>query len=544
MMNKRISRSITISALALLGVTIGCANIAGSGPQVAASQTARAAKTSLASSARRTGFTPSPQAPHVVPVAQSGSPPPAIDLSAYNPPVGNQGEIGSCSAWATGYYLRGWYAKRDGYYPSHGFAAMYTYSQVVQPGDGATSFAQNLDIQKAQGIDSNGDYLHLSDDANTRPNDSERTNAERYKISGYIDVSNPDHSVAFAQWITNTLAAGNPVAIGIPVYPEFKNATSSSWFINTPADTGALLGYHAVFAYGYDQRGVWVENQWGTDWGKNGTAELSWDYIAGLAVEGVSITPQTPPTAWQQLPGAATDISVGADGSVWALGVIPVYGGYGVYHWNPRTWTWDVIDGGAVRIAVGPDGSPWVVNSFHNIWHRTGGSWAQIAGSAQDIGVGANGYVWIVSWTLHDATCKPHPCDGGVQYYTGTDWRQISGGAARIAVDAQGLPWVVSATGAISRWTGSAWSQLPGSGTDIGVGADLPTGVNQPWVIGTDGGVYYWITANNAAAGWGRTDGLAVAVTAGPSGNAWVVNSAGSIFQRSPNVDVSPPPKR
>jgi hypothetical protein len=341
-MNRQISRIMTITALALLGVTIACANDAGSnansGPHGAASQTAHAAsKTTSTSGAHATGFAPNPQALPVAPSARSGSPPPAIDLSAYSPPVGDQGETGSCSAWATGYYLRGWYAKRDGYYPSQGFAAIYTYSQAVQPGKSGSSFAQNLDILKGQGIDSNGDYQHLSDDPNTQPNDAERTNAARYKIADYTDVSNPDHSVNFAGWISDTLASGNPVAIGIPIYPEFKNATATNWFVNTPADTGSPLGYHAVFAYAYDFRGVWVENQWGTDWGKNGTAELSWDYIAGLAVEAVSITPQTPAPAWQQLPGAATDISVGADGSIWALGVTPVYGGYGIYHWNPRT---------------------------------------------------------------------------------------------------------------------------------------------------------------------------------------------------------------
>jgi len=35
---------------------------------------------------------------------------------------------------------------------------------------------------------------------------------------------------------------------------------------------------------------------------------------------------------WQQLPGLAKDIGVGADGSVWVIGMDPEPGGYGIHH--------------------------------------------------------------------------------------------------------------------------------------------------------------------------------------------------------------------
>jgi len=28
-----------------------------------------------------------------------------------------------------------------------------------------------------------------------------------------------------------------------------------------------------------DSIGAWIENQWGTSWGKNGWVELTWDFI-------------------------------------------------------------------------------------------------------------------------------------------------------------------------------------------------------------------------------------------------------------------------
>lgn len=64
---------------------------------------------------------------------------------------------------------------------------------------------------------------------------------------------------------------------------------------------------------------------------------------------------------WNSRPGAAVDIGVGANGSVWVIGTNRVAKGFGIYRWTGRGW--QNIPGGAVRIAVDPRGIPWVVNS-------------------------------------------------------------------------------------------------------------------------------------------------------------------------------------
>lgn len=73
-------------------------------------------------------------------------------------------------------------------------------------------------------------------------------------------------------------------------------------------------------------------------------------------------TPQTPASGtWRLLPNGATDIGIGANGSVWITGTNPVPGGYGIYQWNGSGWV--AIPGGAVRIAVDPFGNPWVADN-------------------------------------------------------------------------------------------------------------------------------------------------------------------------------------
>jgi len=71
-------------------------------------------------------------------------------------------------------------------------------------------------------------------------------------------------------------------------------------------------------------------------------------------------------SGWARGPGAATDIAVGGDGSLWVIGTHPVPGGYGIYRWTGTSW--GNVAGGAVSITVGPLGRPWVINSAHRIF--------------------------------------------------------------------------------------------------------------------------------------------------------------------------------
>ena len=61
-------------------------------------------------------------------VSSSATLPSSVDLSSNAPPVGDQGPVGSCAAWAETYGLRGYYTTMAGAYPQGGLAPMFTYS--------------------------------------------------------------------------------------------------------------------------------------------------------------------------------------------------------------------------------------------------------------------------------------------------------------------------------------------------------------------------------------------------------------------------------
>lgn len=62
--------------------------------------------------------------------------------------------------------------------------------------------------------------------------------------------------------------------VGFQIDEGWYSVTNQMYQINS---RGRNLGGHAVNLAGYDQNYVYVLNQWGTSWGANGYAVMSWD---------------------------------------------------------------------------------------------------------------------------------------------------------------------------------------------------------------------------------------------------------------------------
>lgn len=214
---------------------------------------------------------------------------------------------------------------------------------------------------------------------------------------------------------------------------------------------------------------------------------------------------------WQRLDGEASDIGVGADGSVWVIGTDERGGGFGIYHWNGAGWS--RVEGGAVRIDVDPSGMPWIVNDSHDIYRRVDNRWLRVAGEARDIGIGADGSVWVTS-------------GGGTFRWNGVDWDPFRGSGTRIDVDPSGNPWVVNSSDKIYQLIAGHWTRRTGAGRDIGIGAD-----GSVWLVGTsdddgDHGVYRW-----TGEFWNRVIGSLRHISVDPDGYPWAASSSGNIYR-------------
>jgi hypothetical protein len=148
------------------------------------------------------------------------------------------------------------------------------------------------------------------------------------------------------------------------------------------------------------------------------------------------------PSGWERLPGLARDIGIGADGSVWVVGITQTAGGFTLHRWNGRDW--DLMPGGAVRIDVDRHGNPWVVNDRGEIFRWTSGrQWQRLPGSATAVTVSNDGTAWILGM-------DQVPGGFSIQRWTGRGWRRVEGGA--IAISAAAVPWLVNSENRIFRW--------------------------------------------------------------------------------------------
>jgi hypothetical protein len=234
------------------------------------------------------------------------------------------------------------------------------------------------------------------------------------------------------------------------------------------------------------------------------------------AFDGPAGLPPRPPPGFVLLPGAATDIGVGANGSVWVTGVNTVSGGFGPWHWTGSNWA--PVTGGGVGIAVDPAGNPWMVNSGDHIYHWNSSGWVVYPGEATDVGVGASGSVWITG-------VNTVPGGFGLWHWSGRVWTRGTGGGVGIAVDPAGNPWVVNSGDHIYHWNGTRWLAYPGEATAIGVGAD-----GSVWVAGANpvpGGFGVWHWSGTA---WQEVPGGSVRIAVEPNGDPWIIDAGHQIL--------------
>jgi hypothetical protein len=224
-------------------------------------------------------------------VQQTTTLPASVNLSAWDPPVGDQGEVGSCTSWATGYYYRYW-LRNHALGETSTFAPMYLYSQISKGVDNGSTFPDNFNIMQSQGIDHEADYSQGDYNYTTQPTLAEITAAAPYKVASDTELFSGENS-ANQSAVEASLAAGKPVVLMIPVYPNFDAASPTQPLVDVPSPGTTSRGNHAVFAPRYDSAGVWIENSWGTSWGQGGWGELSWAFVDQYAFEGWNMSAET-----------------------------------------------------------------------------------------------------------------------------------------------------------------------------------------------------------------------------------------------------------
>jgi C1A family cysteine protease len=205
-----------------------------------------------------------------------------IDLTSSFPPIGDQGRLGTCVAWAVGYntksYLDGnakqlspaQLASADNQYsPSDLFYAI-EYSK--RSCAGGTYFEDAFNVLINRGVNTLRNFPYDGNYCQNSPGSSNTASANKIKnfrrIGGSVDE------------VKGYLAQGIPVVIGAMVNSEFQRFTGSGVLrgLNYALDQG---GGHAMVIAGYDdaRSAFRIINSWGPNWADNGYIWIDYDFL-------------------------------------------------------------------------------------------------------------------------------------------------------------------------------------------------------------------------------------------------------------------------
>ncbi|MEU4089748.1 C1 family peptidase [Streptomyces aureus] len=216
----------------------------------------------------------------LAPLTRKGAAPASADLTAYALSPGNQGPVGSCVTWATGYSGYGVLMNEQGIGGSP-MAPMFVYSQIARGNDQGTYAGVALPMEQSQGIDTKSHYWQGDFDYTTQPDADERANAARYRLSGFTEL--PVSGQAARSAIEDAISRGMPVPIGFSVHESFEdlNSVTAANYSYLPGNSGSdpVIGGHEVTIVAYNDRGVKIENSWGRNWGAGGFFTVPWSFF-------------------------------------------------------------------------------------------------------------------------------------------------------------------------------------------------------------------------------------------------------------------------
>jgi hypothetical protein len=224
-----------------------------------------------------------------------------VSLKKYCPKVVNQGEIGSCVGWSSGYaaftIMR---AKKENWtdidqITENAYSALYIYNQV-KIGDcyQGSLFSKALEFLKTNGDCLSSEFDYPKGDCDRNPNEIHKIAAEKseYEVRDYFTLypSNASSSEKINQ-VKLSLSEGKPVIIGMAIRENFKGLRKNTPFWNPEIGDKTAAGGHAMVVIGYDEEknAFEIMNSWSTKWGNDGFFWMKYEDFGKQCVYGYQL---------------------------------------------------------------------------------------------------------------------------------------------------------------------------------------------------------------------------------------------------------------
>ncbi len=212
--------------------------------------------------------------------------PSSVDHSADMPSVGNQASQGSCTAWATAYYHKGYQEWAEHNWSmadsNHLFSPSFVYNQINGGADNGSSFGDAFQVLCDMGSSSILLKPYNDGDCTSWPSEAAYDSAIPYRCEEWFWFDLYDD--LGVEGVKQCLADGNNVVIGLLVYANYDNISSYDNTFCVSDLSGDIRGGHANCIVGYDDSLVThdglgafrVVNSWGTNWGDKGYYWMSY----------------------------------------------------------------------------------------------------------------------------------------------------------------------------------------------------------------------------------------------------------------------------
>jgi IPT/TIG domain/Papain family cysteine protease len=240
-----------------------------------------------------------------------------VDLSAQLPPVGDQGQQGSCVAWASSYYYKSWSEKQEhswdlnnAYYR---YSPSFVYNQINGGRDNGSKFQDAFTLMQNKGDVDIAEMPYNQSNYTAKPTAAQLEAAKPYRIPGdwryfWLRTGNgPFSSPNDISGVKTLLDSGKVLVMAIPVYGDFPNyGGNPSKAYYDYNGISSLKGGHGVCICGYDDNinpggadtdhrgGFKMVNSWGPAWNGNGYVYLSYDFAKRYAWEAWAMSDLAP----------------------------------------------------------------------------------------------------------------------------------------------------------------------------------------------------------------------------------------------------------
>ena len=230
--------------------------------------------------------------PSAVNYGTGGAVPAAYDLVGKFPPVGDQGQYGTCVAWASGYNLKSALEGMDRGLTGNQLASaanqisprdLFTAIPDASKGQNCngTNFTDALDLllQRGAATMQTVPYNNLNGCSNSNMQSNWTQEAGNHKIKSYRRI---DLKVAS---IKENIANNIPVLCGAKLSDNFVTWNNDNVMTsNTTYDQVGIHSYHALIIAGYDDNkgpnGAFrIINSWSPQWGDGGYIWVDYNFF-------------------------------------------------------------------------------------------------------------------------------------------------------------------------------------------------------------------------------------------------------------------------